>query len=130
MSAFIKDIIFGENSVYNKFYDEDNASNYDTLANSNFNNAHINKNVDDVESAIGHDEITIHPNSNFGNMTDANITAIKVASRVQIWKKTFCQNSDKFGYGFIKTGIMFMHLFCIYKKPIIYNLKLIHSKSP
>ena len=129
MSVFIKDIIFGENSVYNKFYDEDNASN-DTLANSNFSNAYINKNVNDVESAIGHDEITIHPNSKFGNMTDANITAIKVASRVQIWKKRFCQNSDKFGYGFVKTGIMFMHLFCIYKKPIIYNLKLIRSTSP
>ena len=129
MSVFIKDIIFGENSVYNKFYDEDNASN-DTLANSNFSNAYINKNVNDVESAIGHDEITIHPNSKFGNMTGANITAIKVASRVQIWKKRFCQNSDKFGYGFVKTGIMFMHLFCIYKKPIIYNLKLIRSTSP
>ena len=129
MSVFIKDIIFGENSVYNKFYDEDNASN-DTLANSNFSNAYINKNVNDVESAIGLDEITIHPSSKFGNMTDANTTAIKVASRVQIWKKRFCQNSDKFGYSFVKTGIMFMHLFCIYKKPIIYNLKLIRSTSP
>ena len=34
-------------------------------------------------------------------------------------EKNICQNTDKFGYGFVKTGIMFMHLFCIYKKPII-----------
>ena len=27
---------------------------------------------------------------------------IKVACRVQIWKKTFCQNSDKFCCSFIK----------------------------
>ena len=26
---------------------------------------------------------------------------LKVAYRVQIWKKAFCQNSDKFGYSFI-----------------------------
>ena len=25
----------------------------------------------------------------------------KVACKVQIWKKAFCQNSDKFGYSFI-----------------------------
>ena len=36
-------------------------------------------------------------------------TLCKVACRVQIWKKTFCQNSDKFGYSFIKNDIMFMH---------------------
>ena len=31
---------------------------------------------------------------------------LKVASRFQIWKKkTFCQNSDKFGYSFIKNDI-------------------------
>ena len=46
----------------------------------------------------------------------------KVACRVQIWKKTFCQNSDYFGYRFIKNGIMFMDLLCIYKKTIIFNL--------
>ena len=47
---------------------------------------------------------------------------IKVVSRVQIWKKTFCQNSDYFGYCFIKNDIMFMYLLCIYKKPIILSL--------
>ena len=30
---------------------------------------------------------------------------LKVACRVQIWKKTFCQNSDNFGYSFIKNDI-------------------------
>ena len=47
---------------------------------------------------------------------------IKVACRVQIWKKTFCQNSDKFGYSFIKNDIMFMYLLYIYKKLIILSL--------
>ena len=37
-------------------------------------------------------------------------------------KKTFCQNSDYFRYRFIKNDIMFMHLLCIFKKPIILNL--------
>ena len=35
---------------------------------------------------------------------------VKVAYRVQIWKKIFCQNSDKFGYSFIKNTICL----CIY----------------
>ena len=47
---------------------------------------------------------------------------LKVACRVQIWKKTFCQNSDNFGYSFIKNDIMFMYVLCIKKtqhfKPI------------
>ena len=47
---------------------------------------------------------------------------LKVAYRVQIWEKTFCQSSDYFGYRFIKNNIMFMHLLCIYKKPIILSL--------
>ena len=46
----------------------------------------------------------------------------KVACRVQIWKKTFCQNSDKFCCSFIKNDIMFMYLLYIYKKPIILSL--------
>ena len=51
----------------------------------------------------------------------------KVACRVQIWKKTFCQNSYKFGYSFIKNDIMFMFMYllcilCIYKNPIILSL--------
>ena len=37
-------------------------------------------------------------------------------------KKTFCQNNDKLGYSFIKNGIMFMYILCIYKKNIILNL--------
>ena len=37
-------------------------------------------------------------------------------------KKIFCQNSDKFGYSFIKIDIMFMYLLCIYKKTIILSL--------
>ena len=49
-------------------------------------------------------------------------TSLKVGCRVQIWKKTFCQNSDKFRYIFIKNGIMFMCLLCIYKETIILNL--------
>ena len=34
------------------------------------------------------------------------IFSLKVACRVQIWKKTFCQNSDKFGYSFIKNDLL------------------------
>ena len=48
--------------------------------------------------------------------------SIKVACRVQIWKKTFCQNSDKFCCSFITNDIMFMYLLYIYKKPIILSL--------
>ena len=51
-------------------------------------------------------------------------TLAKVACRVQIWKKkkTFCQNSNYFGYSFIKNDILFMYLLCIYKKPVILSL--------
>ena len=45
-------------------------------------NAYISKNVKGVESAIRHDEITIHPSKNFGNITDANITAINEESEI------------------------------------------------
>ena len=58
---FIKDIIFGEMSVYDNFYDEVSANNHDTLASNNSNDACLNKNLNDVESTIRHDEITIHP---------------------------------------------------------------------
>ena len=37
-------------------------------------------------------------------------------------KSLFCQNSDKFGYSFIKNGIKFMYLLCIYKTLIILSL--------
>ena len=46
---------------------------------------------------------------------------VKIAYRVQIWKKTFCQNNVYFGYRFIKNNI-FMYLLCIYKKNIILSL--------
>ena len=50
------------------------------------------------------------------------LDTLKVACRVQIWKKTFCQNSDKFGYSFTKNDITFMYLLGIYKKIIILSL--------
>ena len=37
-------------------------------------------------------------------------------------EKTFCQNSDYFGYRFIKNDIRFMYLLCIYKSSIILSL--------
>ena len=37
-------------------------------------------------------------------------------------KKHFYQNSDNFGYSFIKYDIMFSYLLCIYKTPIILSL--------
>ena len=37
-------------------------------------------------------------------------------------EKTFWQNNDKFGYGFIKNDTMFMYILCIYKKTIILSL--------
>ena len=40
--CFTKDIIFGGNSVYNNFYDEDSVNNHDTLPNNNFNDPCIN----------------------------------------------------------------------------------------
>ena len=69
--CFIKDVIFGESSVYDHFYDDVRANNHDTIA-----NACITKNANVVESTIRHDEITIHSNSNFNNITDASITVI------------------------------------------------------
>ena len=74
--CFLKDINFGENSVHDNFYNEVSANNHDTLASNNFSDACISKNVNDVESTVRHDEITIHPNSNFDKITDANIHAI------------------------------------------------------
>ena len=40
------------------------------------------KNVNDVESTIRHDEITIHGNCNFDNMTHASITAINEENKI------------------------------------------------
>ena len=48
---------------------------------------------------------------------------LKVACRVRVWKKPFCQNSNKFGRSFIKSDIMVMYLLCIYKKRIILIVK-------
>ena len=42
-------------------------------------------------------------------------------------KKTFCQNSDKFGYSFVKNDVTFMYLLCIYKKVIILSLFKIYT---
>ena len=50
----------------------------------------------------------------------SSVKVIKVACRVQIWKKTFCQN--KFGYSFIKNDFMFMYLLCIYEQIIVLSL--------
>ena len=50
------------------------------------------------------------------------IFTIKVACGFQIWKKIFCQNSDKFGHSFTKNDIMYMCFLCIYKKPMILSL--------
>ena len=50
------------------------------------------------------------------NITFFGRFVIKLACRVQIWKKIFCQNSDKFGYSFIKSDIMCMFILYIYKK--------------
>ena len=40
-------------------------------------------------------------------------------------EKKNCQESDKFGYSFIKSDIMFIYLLCIYKKLIILRLFII-----
>ena len=77
--CFIKD---GENSVYNIFYDEDSANKLDALANNNSSDAYISKNVNNVENTIRQDEITIHLNRNFDNITYANIIAINKESKI------------------------------------------------
>ena len=56
-------------------------------------------------------------NSEYGHFLCSEM--FKVGCRVQIWKKTFCQNSDDFCYRFIKNDIMSMHLLCIYRKAMI-----------
>ena len=48
---------------------------------------------------------------------------------VQLWKKTFCENSDKFGYSFVRNYIMFMYLRYIHRKPIILSLFKIDTLS-
>ena len=74
--CFIKDVIFGENSVYEDFYEEVSVNNHNTLGNNNSNDTCISKNANDAESTITYKEIMIHPNSNFDNITNASITAI------------------------------------------------------
>ena len=44
--------------------------------------------------------------------------SLKVVCRVQIWKKTFCQNSDKFGYCFIKITLYLCIYFVFTKNPL------------
>ena len=81
--CFIKCIFLGGNSVYSKFYDEDSANSDGTLPKSNSNNTCISNNINHVESAVSLNAVTIHPNSIFDNITDANITAIN-ADRVKL----------------------------------------------
>ena len=90
--CFIKDIIFGKNSVYNNFYDETSVNNHDTQANNNSNGVCISKNVNDVESTIRHDEITIHRNGNFDNITDASITIINEENEINSISKVTILN--------------------------------------
>ena len=90
--CFIKDVIFGENSVYGHFYNEVRANNHGTIANNNSNNACITKNVNIEESTIRHDKITIHPNSNFDNITDANIIAINEENKINSISKVTIPN--------------------------------------
>ena len=45
-----------------------------------------------------------------------------IVRRVQIRKKPFFQNSEKFGYSFIKSDIGYMYLSFIYKNPIMLSL--------
>ena len=60
---------------------------------------------------------TTNENAKFPYETALSKANVKVACRVQIWrKKTFCQNSDKFGYSFIKNETMSMYILFIYKK--------------
>ena len=49
---------------------------------------------------------------------------VKVVCWVQIWKKTFCQNSDN---NFLKNSATFLYLLCIYKKPITLSLFRIYT---
>ena len=44
-----------------------------------------------------------------------------------MWKKAFCQNSDKYGYSFIKNNIMFTYILYIYKKIIMLSLFKINT---
>ena len=48
------------------------------------------------------------------------VKGLKVDCRVLIWKKTFCQNNDQFGYSFISNDIVFT------KKTFYAYLKLIN----
>ena len=45
-----------------------------------------------------------------------------IAWRGQILKKTYFQNSEKFGYSFIKSDIGYIYLFFIYKNLIMLSL--------
>ena len=59
--------------------------------------------------------------SSLFDYSDAYILA-KAALRVQIWKKTFRLNNEKFSYNILKNGIIYLNLLCIYKRPIILSL--------
>ena len=83
----LQKIFSGENSVYINFFDEGSANNRDALANNNSSDAYISKNVNDVEKEITQDEIKVHPNSNFDNSNDANITAINKEKKINSFSK-------------------------------------------
>ena len=87
--CFIKDIIFGGNSICNNFYDEDSVNNHETLPNNNSSDACISNDVNDVESAISHDEIMIHPNSNSNGIIDAILLLMKRAKLMTLAKSPF-----------------------------------------
>ena len=62
-----------------------------------------------------------YPSENDGSKSNVFFSCrkqceFKVACRVQIWIKTFYQNSDKFSYSFIKNDIMFMYTYFVFRK--------------
>ena len=52
----------------------------------------MHKNVNYVKRTIRHNQIMIHPNSNFDNITDANITAINEDSKINSISKVTILN--------------------------------------
>ena len=57
---------------------------------------------------------------NLNRLLEVLAFSFKVACRVKIQKKKILfENSEKFGYSFIKSGIIYMYLSFIYKTPLI-----------
>ena len=59
-----------------------NQTRSDTLPKNNSNDAFISNDVNDVESTMSHDEITIHCNSNSNGITHAIAVAINEESKI------------------------------------------------